>query len=116
MPFPTPSTQPFCLSPSLCSFLQRRTPSFQPAFAQEAQPLTLIALHFATDVERIRIYLLLLVMMCLAVRQGLEAGSRGLAPGGVSGERCLGDSVQGPRNFFFSFSPPKATSYEGMSD
>ena len=26
----------------------------------------------------------------------LEAGSRGKAPGGVSGERCLGDSVKGP--------------------
>src|SRR6266568_556300 len=28
----------------------------------------------------------------------LEAGSRGKAPSGVSGERCLGDSVKGPLN------------------
>jgi hypothetical protein len=103
MPFPTPSTQDFCLSRSSCSFLQRRAPSFQPAFAQEAQPFTLIALHFATYVERIRINILLIVMMCLAVRKGLEAGSRGKAPGEVSGDRCLGDSVEGPPKILFFF-------------
>ena len=103
MPFPTPSTQPFCLSRSSFSLLQRRAPSFQPAVAQEAQQFTLIALHFATDVERIRIYLLLIVMMCLAVRKDLEVGSKGKSPGGVSGERCLGDSVKGPPKLLFFF-------------
>ena len=32
----------------------------------------------------------------LTSRGILKAGSRGAAPGGVSGERCLGDSVKGP--------------------
>src|SRR5207248_8820087 len=103
MPFLTPYTQHFCLSRSSFSFLQRRAPSFQPAFAQEAQPFTLVALHFATYVERIRIYILLIVMMCLAVRKGLEAESRGLTSGGVSGERWLGDSLKGPPKLLFFF-------------
>ena len=73
MPFSTPYTPHFCPSRSSFSFLQRSAPSFQPALAQEAQPLTLIALHFATYLERIRIYILLIVMMCLAVRKGFTA-------------------------------------------
>src|ERR1700687_4318509 len=35
----------------------------------------------------------------------LEAGSRGKAPGGVSGERCLGDSVKGPPESLSPFAP-----------
>jgi len=35
----------------------------------------------------------------------LKAGSRGAAPGGVSGERCLGDSVKGPPDFLPPFAP-----------
>jgi len=35
----------------------------------------------------------------------LKAGSRGAAPGGVSGERCLGDSVKGPPDFLPPLAP-----------
>ena len=68
MQFPTPYIRHLCLSQSWCSFLQRRAPSFRPALAQKTQPFTFIASHFATDVRRIPVYILLIVMESLPGR------------------------------------------------
>ena len=73
MQFPPPYIRHFCLSPSSCTFLQRRASTFRPALAQEAQPFTSIALHFATYVERICIYILLIVMENLQAEPDLAS-------------------------------------------
>ena len=73
MQFPTPYIRHFCLSRSSCTFLQRRASTFRPAPVQETQPFTFIASHFATDVRRISVYILLIVKNFLLRRQAALA-------------------------------------------